>query len=116
MADSEYKLLSSHKGQVSITVPYNVIIEDPKDCDMVFTFKIDVDKEQVRSYTKYNPIDPGHGEIIVYNIKGANTISIPEPIEIGTYKKSYRLFTSFIIKVVSERYNEIQVLFLLKDL
>lgn len=108
--------LISHSGSIGIETPFKVLIEDPADCDMIFTFSIAEDKTETRSYTKYEASDSEHGYITIYNIgKGVNVTS-GTPIEVGTYKKTYRLFVMFHIKAIGMKEHEIEVNFYLKEL
>ena len=114
--ENEYKLLSEHKGLIYYDRPFSVLIKDPEECDMVYTFKLDKDPNKTVSYTKYNVIDPGHGDIIVYNIDGANNISLATPLESGTYRRKYRLFITFLITVNGKGTYDIEVVFSTKDM
>ena len=113
--DDEYKLLSEHRGIIDYNTPFSVLIEDPEECNMVYTFKLDRDPGKQNSYTKYDVIDPGHGDIIIFNVEGANTISLTNPIETGTYRKKYRLFVTFLITRTCKGLFEIEVVFSTKD-
>ena len=114
--ENEYKFLSEHKGLIEYDRPFSILIEDPEECDMVFTFKLSKDPSKNFSYTRYNVIDPGHGDIIVFNIDGANTISLTNPVEAGTYRKKYRLFISFLITKGDKGSHDIEVVFSTKDM
>ena len=115
MEDDFIKLIS-HTGHIGLDSPFKVLIEDPADCDMIFTFSLAEDKSETRSYTKYEVLDKGHGNIIIYNIGHGINVSSRMPLEIGTYKNTYRLFMMFHIIALGMEEHEIEVNFYLKEL
>ncbi len=114
MATDLIKLIS-HLGNIGKENPFKVLIEDPADCDMIFTFSLAEDKTETRSYTKYEAKDSGHGYITIYNIGQSANVTSSIPIEIGTYKKKYRLFVMFHIMAVGKEEHQIEVSFYLKE-
>ncbi len=112
---ADYIKLISHSGRIGKETPFKVLIEDPADCDMIFTFSLAEDKTETRSYTKYEAKDSGHGYITIYNIRQNANVSSSTPIEIGTYKKKYRLFVMFHIMAIGMEEHQIDVNFYLKE-
>lgn len=113
---ADYIKLISHLGRIGKEKPFKVLIEDPADCDMIFTFSLAEDKAQTRSYTKYEAKDRGHGYITIYNIGKSANVSSSSPIELGTYKNKYRLFAMFHIMADGMDEHQIEVSFYLKEL
>lgn len=113
---ADYIKLISHSGQIGLETPFRVLIEDPADCDMIFTFSIAEDNSEQKSYTKYEAKDREHGFITIYNIGHGVNVSSRLPIELGTYKNIYRLFVMFHIMAIGMEAHEIEVSFYLKEL
>lgn len=113
---ADYIKLISHFGRIGKENPFKVLIEDPADCDMIFTFSLAEDKSETRSYTKYEAKDRGHGYITIYNVGQNVNVSSSTPIELGTYKNKYRLFVMFHIMAVGIEEHQIRVSFYLKEL
>lgn len=85
-------------GQIHISkgAPSSVLIKDEIDCDMTFTFELLEDAEHDRSVTKYRVIDPSKGIISITN-PNQGRLHPESIIEIGTYKKQYRLFLDYVL-------------------
>lgn len=93
----ELNLLLQHTTQISPNQSAKVLIEDPLDVDMTFVFKMDKDPSHHESYTKYNVINNGNAEIIIYNVGTARTVSLKQPIQVGSYKQEYKLYINFVL-------------------
>lgn len=91
------ELLLQHTTQISYEQSAKVLIEDPQDVDMTFVFKLAKDDSRSASYTKYNVIDRSMGEIVIFNIGKAKTVSLRQPIPVGSYKLQYNLYANFIV-------------------
>lgn len=91
------ELLLQHTTQISFEQSAKILIEDPAEVDMTFVFKLDKDPERPFSYTKYNVINKENGEIIIYNIGKAKTVSLKKPIPVGSYKLKYQLYANYIV-------------------
>lgn len=89
--------LVKHTAQISFEQNAIVLIEDSYDVDMTFVFKLARDETRSVSYTKYNVLDRSRGEIIIYNVGNAKTVSLKQPMLVGSYGKQYRLYVSFIV-------------------
>lgn len=96
------ELLLQHNTQISYNQNAKVLIEDPLDVDMTFVFKMDKDTSHQESYTKYNVIDNGNAEIIIYNVGIARTVSLKQPIQVGSYKQEYKLYVDFVVYAPNE--------------
>lgn len=86
--------LCTRHGSLSLDRPCMFTITDYVEGDMEFVFKL-TNNDSPGSFTNYNTINEHQAELIISNVSG-NGISSTD-IELGTYKKVYSLFASFVI-------------------
>ena len=101
--NKDFNLLLQQTTKISMNQNATILIEDSVDVDMTFVFKLAVDNENAHSYTRYNVIDNANGEIIIYNIGAARTVSLKEPMPVGTYKKEFRLYVNYVLYVATNK-------------
>lgn len=90
-------VLLDQSTQITYEQGAKILIEDPLDVDMSFSFRLSTDSSSEISYTRYNVIDPANGEIVIYNVGNARTITLKNPILVGTYKKEYKLYVNYVL-------------------
>lgn len=72
----------------------SIVIKDPIDCDMTFTFKLVKDDNVNKSYTKYNVINREEAELLITN-PTAGLVHPTSDIPVGTYQNKYKLYAYF---------------------
>ncbi|MBS5876679.1 MAG: hypothetical protein KIC78_10985 [Prevotella sp.] len=107
-----FKLIKSEKTNISIGSAVSIIIEDTIEGNITFNITL-LQDEKEKNVTRLQFIDEHTANVIIVNPSvTSNTMPI-EPMEIGTYKKEYKLFMDYKLyrQYDGEDYRQINIEF-----
>ena len=88
--------------QISTDNPVSVVIPDEIEGDCTLVFKM-VNDGNNRSYTNIDCEDEHHATISITNASG-NGVRSDRKILLGTYKKDYELYLSFVLFTENDKW------------